>query len=154
MKVVDIVRPTKVWAPPMTYLTFSYMIIHVPAISSHHKPSETIKIIKKYCKHSQTITVIHSIPIYLNTTQYIAIYPTQGTKKTEHTALSSSAGQFPGTAGTAGAAWVAMGCWLLLAKHTWCLVNLDHPKIIKNMQKHCDSMIFHAFSGIVKIIQM
>ena len=81
MKVVDIVRPAKVWAPPMTYLTFSYMIIHVPAISSHHKPSETIKIIKKYYKHSQTITVIHSIPIYLNTTQYIAIYPTQGTKK-------------------------------------------------------------------------
>jgi hypothetical protein len=68
--------------------------------------------------------------------------------------LSSSAGQFPGTAGTAGAAWVAMGYWLLLAKHTWCLVNLDHPKIIKNMQKHGDSMIFHAFSGIVKIIQM
>jgi hypothetical protein len=61
----------------------SYIFIHDHTCASHIQPSQTIRNYQNHQKilHSQTITVIHSIPIYLNTTQYIAIYPTQGTKK-------------------------------------------------------------------------
>ena len=152
MKVVDIVRPTTVWAPPMTYLTFSYMIIHVPAISSHHKPSETIKIIKKYYKHSQTITVIHSIPIYLNTTQYIAIYPTQGTKKLSTLHCPLLLGHFQVLLELLvqpGLLWVAGMCWPGMKCSEWCL-----SKIIKNIQKalqfHDIPCIFREFQGLWK----
>jgi hypothetical protein len=113
----------------------SYIFIHDHTCASHIQPSQTIRNYQNHQKILQTFTNHHSNSQYPNISQYNSIHRNIShaghKKKSKHTALSSSAGPFPGTAGTAGAAWGAMGCWLLLAKHTWCLVNLDHPKISK-----------------------
>ena len=108
--------------------TWSYMCQPYPAITNHQKLS----------KSSKNITSIHTPSQYPNIYQYNSIHPNishyiprRAQKKSEHTALSSSTGTIPSTAGTAGAAWVAMGCWHVLARHEMAWLVLVQKKTKK-----------------------